>query len=206
MKGQVMKKIGVILIIISFAMIAFYLIYNKTLENKNNDDIIQYINETSVIQDEEEGTFTTNETSNTQPKSSNIAYTAVLEIPKINLKRGVVDSTKNFNSINYAISVDNNSKYPNENGNFILYSHSGNSNIAFFNKLYKVEVNDDIYVYYNGTKYHYVITNKYDIEKTGKASVMDSRVNKYITLITCNQQKDGYQIVVIGKLVNEMNY
>ena len=205
MKGKVMKKIGVILIIISFAMIAFYFIYNKSLEDKNNNDIIEYINETSVVQDEEE-IVTTDETSNTQKESSNIAYTAVLEIPKIDLKRGVVDSTKNFNSINYAISVDNNSKYPNENGNFILYSHSGNSNIAFFNKLYKVEVNDDIYVYYNGTKYHYVITNKYDIEKTGKASVMDSRVNKYITLITCNQQKDGYQIVVVGTLINETSY
>lgn len=28
-----------------------------------------------------------------------------------------------------------------------------------------VELNDDIYVYYNGTKYHYVVTNKYDIKK-----------------------------------------
>lgn len=205
MKGKVMKKIGVILIIISFAMIAFYFIYNKSLEDKNNNDIIEYINETSVVQDEEK-IVTTDETSNTQKESSNIAYTAVLEIPKIDLKRGVVDSTKNFNSINYAISVDNNSKYPDGNGNFILYSHSGNSNIAFFNKLYKVEINDDIYVYYNGTKYHYVVTDKYDIKKTGKASVIDSKVNKYITLITCNQQKDGYQIVVVGTLINETSY
>lgn len=200
-----MKKIGVILIIISFAMIAFYFIYNKSLEDKNNNDIIEYINETSVVQDEEE-IVTTDETSNTQKESSNIAYTAVLEIPKIDLKRGVVDSTKNFNSINYAISVDNNSKYPDENGNFILYSHSGNSNIAFFNKLYKVEINDNIYVYYNGTKYHYVVTDKYDIEKTGKASVIDSKTNKYITLITCNQHKDGYQIVLVGTLINKISY
>lgn len=205
MKGKVMKKIGVILIIISFAMIAFYFIYNKSLEDKNNNDIIEYINETSVVQDEEE-IVTTDETSNTQKESSNIAYTAVLEIPKIDLKRGVVDSTKNFNSINYAISVDNNSKYPDENGNFILYSHSGNSNIAFFNKLYKVEINDNIYVYYNGTKYHYVVTDKYDIEKTGKASVIDSKTNKYITLITCNQHKDGYQIVLVGTLINKISY
>ena len=205
MKGKVMKKIGVILIIISFAMIAFYFIYNKSLEDKNNNDIIEYINETSVVQDEEE-IVTTDETSNTQKESSNIAYTAVLEIPKIDLKRGVVDSTKNFKSINYAISVDNNSKYPDENGNFILYSHSGNSNIAFFNKLYKVEINDNIYVYYNGTKYHYVVTDKYDIEKTGKASVIDSKTNKYITLITCNQHKDGYQIVLVGTLINKISY
>lgn len=37
--------------------------------------------------------------------------------------------------------------------------------LLFFYKLYRVELNDDIYVYYNGPKYHYVVTNKYDIKK-----------------------------------------
>lgn len=78
--------------------------------------------------------------------------------------------------------------------------------LLFFYKLYRVELNDDIYVYYNGPKYHYVVTNKYDIKKTGKASIMDSKTKKYITLITCNQGEKGYQIVVIGNLVDETNY
>ena len=39
-------------------------------------------------------------------------YIAVLEIPKIGLKRGLVMATKNFKSINYAVSIDNNSKFP----------------------------------------------------------------------------------------------
>lgn len=139
-------------------------------------------------------------------KTNNIEYAAVLGIPIINLKRGIVNSTKNFKSINYAISVDNNGQYPNEKGNFILYSHSGNSNIAFFKALYKLEINDDIFVYYNGIKYHYSITNKYDMEKTGKVKVINLTNDEYITLITCNQRKEGYQIVIEGRLLDEIDY
>lgn len=135
-----------------------------------------------------------------------INYTAILEIPSINLKQGVVNSTKNFNSINYAISVDKNSNYPDAMGNFILYAHSGNSNIAYFRNLNKVDINENIYVYYNGTKYQYKITNKYNIQKTGKAKVISSNSDRYITLITCNQSQKDQQIVVIGKLISFNQY
>ena len=118
-----MRRLGKIFILVGAMILAFYYVYNKSLEYKNNDDIKNYIEETSVIDEIDEPTNSEQELSNIQNTNSNIAYTAVLEIPKINLKRGVVDSTKNFKSINYAISVDNNSKYPNEKGNFILYSH-----------------------------------------------------------------------------------
>lgn len=201
-----MRRLGKIFILVGAMVLVFYYVYNKSLEYKNNDDIKNYIEETSVIDEIDEPTNSEQELSNIQNTNSNIAYTAVLEIPKLNLKRGVVDSTKNFKSINYAISVDNNSKYPNEKGNFILYSHSGNSSIAFFNRLYKLEINDDVYVYFNGIKYHYNIINIHDIEKTGKAKVINLKDDKYITLITCNQNKKGYQIVIEGKLIDEVNY
>lgn len=201
-----MKKIGFVLIIIGISLFAFYFVYNVSLNKKYEDDMNDYIDETSQIVDEEEESIIEEPQEEKKETTSNITYTAVLEIPKINLKRGVVNNTKNFRSINYAISVDNSSKYPNENGNFILYSHSGNSSIAFFNKLYKVDKDDDIYVYYNGIKYHYKVVKKYDIEKTGKAKVISSKSDKYITLITCNQSRNGYQIVIEGKIMDEENY
>lgn len=204
-----MKKIGKILILIGIMIFAFYYIYNKSLENKNNHDVEKYIETTSIIDNsdvEDEVITEVEETPIKEESKFDIQYTAVLEIPRINLKRGVVDNTKNFNSIRYAISVDNSSQYPNENGNFILYSHSGNSNIAFFSKLNQVEKDDDIYVYYNGITYHYKVVKKYDIEKTGKEKVINSNESKYITLITCNQNRKGYQIVIEGKIVDEINY
>lgn len=202
-----MKKIGICLIIIGITILGFYFIYNNAINKRNNENVEDYINDTSIVNEVEiEETINEEpETSNTQ-NSNNIAYTAVLEIPKINLKRGVVDSTENFKSINYAISVDKNSNYPNEKGNFILYAHSGNSYISYFRKLNQVDINDEVYVYYNGVKYHYIIENKYDIEKTGKAKVINLKDNRYITLITCNQDRKGYQIVVEGKLIDSTAY
>ena len=198
-----MKKVGFTLIIIGISLFVFYFVYNVSLNKKYEDDMNDYIDETSQIVDEEEESIIEEPQEEKKETTSNITYTAVLEIPKINLKRGVVNNTKNFRSINYAISVDNSSKYPDENGNFILYSHSGNSSIAFFNKLYKVDKDDDIYVYYNGIKYHYKVVKKYDIEKTGKAKVISSKSDKYITLITCNQNNKDF---IEGKIMDEENY
>ena len=203
-----MKHLGKILIISAIAMIAFYFVYNYSTREKEKQNMNDYIEQTSIEQNIEEEIVEQIEEVVEEKKEETraINYTAVLEIPSINLKQGVVNSTKNFNSINYAISVDKNSNYPNEKGNFILYAHSGNSSIAYFKNLNKVEKDDDIYVYYNGIKYHYVIYDKYDIQKTGKAKVVSSNSYNYITLITCNQNKKDKQIVVVGKLIDSTTY
>lgn len=200
-----LKTIGKLLILLSLTTLLSYKIYNYYYEKKDADVINSYIEETSRIIEEENIAVPLEETKN-EIKKVDIKYTAVLEIPSINLKRGVVDSTKNFNSINYAISVDKHSNYPNKVGNFILYAHSGNSNISYFKKLIDVEINDNVFVYYKGIKYNYKIFNKYNIEKNGTVNVLSSNENKYITLITCNQKRKGYQVVLVGKLVEQNNY
>lgn len=199
-----MKKIGYGLILIGVLIIIFGWINKGSLEKEAKQNIEYYIEDTSIQKNDMEKT--TDVKQETIDSSNDIKYTAVIEIPSINLKQGVVDSTRNFSSINYAVSVDENSRYPNQNGNFILYSHSGNSNIAFFYRLHEVEINDNIYVFYNGTKYHYIVYDKYNIEKTGKAKIETSDFYKYITLITCNQSQKGKQIVIIGKLFSELSY
>lgn len=204
-----MKKLGIIFILIGVLIILLYYLYNISLDIKNDDYMNDYIEQTSIEIETTEDSEDIQEEQREEIKTQtnyNIPYTAILEIPKISLKRGVVDSTKNFKSINYAISVDNSSQYPNEKGNFILYAHSGNSSIAYFKNLYNVQMNDDVFVYYNGVKYHYIIYEKYNIKKTGKASIIKSKEEKYITLITCDQNKKNEQIVILGKLINEKNY
>lgn len=203
---KIMKKFGVGLILLAIMVLIFNFAYQKVLDKNNNDTVESYIEDTSIKTEIEETNVVEEPIVEEKKITYQINYTAVLEIPTINLKRGVVDNTKNFKSINYAISVDNSSKYPNEVGNFILYAHSGNSSIGFFTKLVNVNINDDVYVYYNGIKYHYSIFDKYDIEKTGKAEVITSNKEKYITLITCNPKRKGYQVILIGKYVDEMKY
>ncbi len=201
-----MRKLGIFLVIIGIAILGFYLIHNKSINKRAHDNVDDYINNTSIVNEVEIENNIEEQIEEKETSSKSINYTAILEIPTINLKQGVVDSTENFNSINYAISVDKNSNYPSELGNFILYAHSGNSYISYFRKLNQVDINDEVYVYYNGVKYHYVIENKYDIEKTGKAKVINLKDNRYITLITCNQDRKGYQIVVEGKLMDSTTY
>lgn len=201
-----MRKLGIFLVIIGIAILGFYLIHNKSINKRAHDNVDDYINNTSIVNEVEIENNIEEQIEGKETSSKSINYTAILEIPTINLKQGVVDSTENFNSINYAISVDKNSNYPSELGNFILYAHSGNSYISYFRKLNQVDINDEVYVYYNGVKYHYVIENKYDIEKTGKAKVINLKDNRYITLITCNQDRKGYQIVVEGKLMDSTTY
>lgn len=202
-----MKKLGYMLLIVGITIISFYYINKITLENKSKNDADNYIINTSFKDDETKDTNKNKKLEgSTSENSDNINYTAVIEIPSINLKRGVVNSTNGFRSINYAISVDKISNYPDENGNFILYAHSGNSRISYFKNLMKVSNNDDIDVYYNGIKYHYMVINKYNIDKTGKAKVKECNDNKCITLITCNPYNKDKQIVVFGKIVNQLNY
>lgn len=199
-----MRKVGYMLIIIALTTISFLYIERIGVKQKETKQVNEYIDVTSKeeIDENNEEEVVKKETSET----GSIDYTAVLEIPSINLKKGVVDNTKNFNSIRYAISVDNSSSYPNHYGNFIMYAHSGNSNMSFFRNLNKVNINDSVYVYYNGIKYLYKVIDKHDIEKTGKAVVKSTTSEKYITLITCNQERKGYQVVVEGILVEETNY
>ena len=204
-RKEYMKRIGILLIIGDITMIAFYFVYQMSINKKVEEEVNNYIEETSIEEkiNIENGDDVVEENKTEQKE---INYTAIIEIPKINLKRGVVDSTKNFSSINYAISIDKNSNYPNENGNFILYAHSGNSNIAYFRNLNKVNKNDSIYIYYSGVKYEYKITNKYTIEKTGTANVISSKDKKYLTLITCSQEQKNKQIILVGNLTNEKEY
>lgn len=205
-----MKTIGKFLILGAILIIVSNYVYIYLNNNHNKQNVDKYIKETSTIVENEEiiqAEETNNEIKDENNKENNktINYTAILEIPSINLKQGVVNSTKNFNSINYAISVDKHSNYPDKEGNFVLYAHSGNSSIAYFRNLNKVNINDKVYVYYNGIKYEYIITNKYEIEKTGKMEVVKNYNNKLITMITCISNTDK-QIVLVGKQINNKEY
>jgi len=204
-KGEeIMKKVGYVLIIIALSTMSFLLIKKIEIKEEEKNNVEEYLDITSTKKIEKKKEDDVKKETSSSYREIN--YTAILEIPSINLKSGVVDNTKNFDSIRYAISVDNSSNYPDKNGNFILYAHSGNSNMSFFRNLNKVNINDRINVYFNGIKYKYKIIKKYDIEKSGTASVLSSKENKYITLITCNQERKGYQVVVVGILIEEVNY
>ncbi len=137
-----------------------------------------------------------------EQSQSIIDYIAVIKIPEIDLEKGLVDKNSHLNNVNKNIEILKESSMPNEEkGNFILASHSGNGNTAYFKDLYKLEYGDSIYVQYNQLKYEYKIVNSYYIEKTGTANIVRDINKKTITLITCVPNKNE-QLVVIGELID----
>ena len=139
-----------------------------------------------------------------QKKQEN--YIGILEIPKIKLKRGLVDKNSSSNNVNKNIYTVKETTYPDEriNSHIILAAHSGNSYVSFFNNLKKLDMKDKVYFYYKGTKYIYEVSNRYEIKKTGKAELKLTNTSN-ITLITCISGTDK-QVVYVATLIAKENY
>lgn len=138
-----------------------------------------------------------------EEKKSN--YIAVIEIPKISLKRGLFDINNKNNNVDKNIEILKDSVFPcEEKGTLFLAGHAGNSRVSFFKDLNKLKEKDNIFFYYKNIKYIYEIKNIYEINKTGKLQLKNSNSSR-IVLITCVSGTDK-QLVFIGNLVEKQKY
>lgn len=132
-------------------------------------------------------------------------FIAVLEIPKINLKKGLYEKTSPNNDVNRNIQILKESDMPGKiNGNLLLAGHSGTGRTAYFRNLNSLLFKDEIYVYYQNKKYLYRVIDKYDITKTGKLKIKNYFGKQTLTLITCHHKTDK-QLIIIAELVKEEN-
>lgn len=203
--SEIYKIIGLFL----FVCGAFMLIYNYSMKVRLNEDNNLKIEEFFDIEDTEEIAVTeiTDNEETTTSNSTSYNYIAVLEIPSINLKRGLVDPSSKYNNVNYNIQIIDHSNMPDVvNGNLVLASHNGASYISFFKNLDKLNINDKIYVYYQGYKYEYSLNKTYDTPKDGNIEVYRDNDKTTITLITCKKNTKDTQIVYIGYLTSKELY
>lgn len=129
-------------------------------------------------------------------------YIGVLEIPKLNLKRGFYNINSKYNNVDYNVTVINGSTFPNEeNSNLILAAHSGDCPVCYFENLYKLSINDEAYVNYNNVKYKYKIVDIYEVEKDGTVAIYRDYDKKCLTLITCTRNSNTKQTVYILEIV-----
>ncbi len=143
-----------------------------------------------------------NETNNNSYVVDYSKYLAVLEIPKIGLKRGFYDVGSKYNNIQYNVTMVQGSTLPDvENGNLILIAHSGDAYISYFAYLYRLSVGDMIYVTYGGRRYQYQLVNIYEVEKNGVVSIQRNHERTTLTMITCTKNNDYTQSVYISELV-----
>ncbi len=196
------NKIFVFLIILVIAS-GLFIFFNHNSDSralkKESSDIEQYIEDSSTISKEEQKPSVFEKTSKNK-------YAAVLEIPSIDLKKGLVSLDDKYNNADYNIQTIKSSLMPDkEKGNLILAAHSGSSSISYFKNLHKMKINDKLIVYYDGIKYTYVLSNYYDIDKTGYADIVRDKNQNTLTLVTCKRGTDK-QTIFISYLKDKAKY
>lgn len=185
---------GSLLVIVGILIFIFPIIYNKYQE-KQEEIKLEYFFEVSTI-----------DNYNVIEDTKQEDYIAVLEIPSINLKKGLYAIDSKNNNVNKNIEIIDSSDMPDiTKGNFILAGHSGTGRIAFFDDLDKLIIDDTIIVYYKNIKYIYQINNIESIVKDGTIEIK-REFESMITLTTCNQANKNEQLVITGILVSKENY
>ena len=184
MKRKKLSKISILLIIYGI----FCIVINK------HSEFIYKREETNLVNEFFENT----EESHAQDK-----YNMIIEIPTINLKKGIYDYSNSKNNVKYNIEIITEASPETENGNIVLAGHSGNGKNAYFQNLSKLNNEDEIFIYYNKKKYTYKIVNIYEIEKTGYADIIRDKSSNTLTLITCNQKDKTKQIVIVANYIKK---
>ena len=210
-KEQLIKLVASFIFLIGSFMYIGRIAYNYYIELRDYNKAQEFLNigkeeveEIKVDIDEEE---IKEQPKQEEKKTSNYNYIGVLEIPKINIKRGFLNIKDKGNNVNKNLQVIKGSDMPNvKNGNLIIAAHSGNSYISYFKNLHKLSNDDVAYVYFNNIKYTYKVAGKYDVEKNGKVTIHRNNKKNTLTLITCSQTDKTKQIVYILELESEENY
>ena len=205
------KKIlfGICLILIGLIIILFRR-YTLMKKNKIEQELVSKFYEEISTEENEEEVLEEEQTIIEEIKEEKVEeieeYVAVINIPKINVERGIYSKYSKNNSVNKTVKILYQSTMPNEqNSNFILASHAGSSDVAYFRNLKYLEKDDYIYIYYDGIKYSYVVDKIFEVDKDGEIEINRVKGKKILTLITCviGQKK---QLVVVANLESEERY
>lgn len=195
-KVNLIKRIGFLLFLLGIIFIIYVLSFSYFEKKKEKEYIESYIKNYN-----NNGNSVNFLNSKVIKNPFKYEYIAILDIPKINLKKGLVLASKDFKSINYAISVDRNSKFPDQEGNFILYAHAGNSKISYFKNINKLEIGDEVRIYYLDKNYSYKVIRKYEIDKSGFLTLNESYSSHNLFLVTCVHNTNK-QLIIICSLEN----
>ena len=197
--------IGSFLIIGATSVFLFYNIYNFYINRMEEKQAEEFINNL-VVEDTPVVEESTEEIKEEIKQVESYNYIGVLEIPKINLKRGFLNINDRNNNVNKNIQILENSTMPDVDGGLLVIAgHSGSGRVAFFKNLDKLKKDDQIYIYYKNIKYIYEIINIYEETKDGDIAIPKISESSLI-LTTCSQKDKTKQVVVISKLINKTSY
>lgn len=197
-KSNKLFIISVINLVIGITLFTYNSVYDYYLNELDKNKVDNYINDSkikvNIVSIDNENTINNEEVNN---------YLGVISIPKINLEQGFYNIDNPLNNVDKNIELISNSNMPDvENGTLILAAHSGNDRVSYFNKLYKLNIDDEIEIIYNKSKYLYKLIDIYEVEKTGSITLHNINNITSLVLVTCSNFNDNLQVVYISRLVN----
>ena len=197
-KSNKLFIISVINLVIGITLFTYNSVYDYYLNMLDKNKVDNYINDSkikvNVVSIDNENTINNEDVNN---------YLGVISIPKINLEQGFYGIDNPMNNVDKNIELISNSNMPDvENGTLILAAHSGNDRVSYFNKLYKLNIDDEIEIIYNKSKYLYKLIDIYEVEKTGSITLHNINNITSLVLVTCSNFNDNLQVVYISRLVN----
>ena len=197
-KSNKLFIISIINLVIGITLFTYNSVYDYYLNVLDKNKVDNYINDSkikvNIVSIDNENTINNEEVNN---------YLGVISIPKINLEQGFYGIDNPMNNVDKNIELISNSNMPDvENGTLILAAHSGNDRVSYFNKLYKLNIDDEIEIIYNKSKYLYKLIDIYEVEKTGSITLHNINNITSLVLVTCSNFNDNLQVVYISRLVN----
>ena len=197
-KSNKLFIISVINLVIGITLFTYNSVYDYYLNMLDKNKVDNYISNSkikvNIVSIDNENTINNEEANN---------YLGIISIPKINLEQGFYDIDNPLNNVDKNIELISNSNMPDvENGTLILAAHSGNDRVSYFNKLYKLNIDDEIEIIYNKSKYLYKLIDIYEVEKTGSITLHNINNITSLVLVTCSNFNDNLQVVYISRLVN----
>ena len=197
-KSNKLFIISVINLVIGITLFTYNSVYDYYLNMLDKNKVDNYISNSkikvNVVSIDNENTIDNEEANN---------YLGIISIPKINLEQGFYGIDNPMNNVDKNIELISNSNMPDvENGTLILAAHSGNDRVSYFNKLYKLNIDDEIEIIYNKSKYLYKLIDIYEVEKTGSITLHNINNITSLVLVTCINFNDNLQVVYISRLVN----
>lgn len=121
---------------------------------------------------------------------------ARLIIPKININQELYSIDNKKNNVDENITILKESILPDKDNSIVfIAAHSGNGQIAYFERLDELEIGDEITLKYNNTNYIYQVKDIWEDKKNGYINI-NKESKKQLVLTTCSPDNEGYQLIV----------
>ena len=126
--------------------------------------------------------------------NKNNTVIATLEIAKINLKKDIYSLNNPHNNVEENVTILTDTE-----NLIVLAAHSGPGDIAYFNDLDKLILNDTINLTYKNVNLIYKVTCIEEQTKDGNIEIRKSN-KKRLVLTTCSKKSNDKQLVIISEI------